>query len=88
MERVDLLLKGSDLPLGQLDRVGAGDEAERGLLQVSDADQRPGELGGIAALLAVPGVPELDLLGSALSVVRDGGLGVRRRLLGEKLCAE
>ena len=39
------------------DRVGAGDEAQRGLLQVGDGHQRPRELGGVAALFAVLGLP-------------------------------
>ena len=70
------------------DRVGAGDEAERRLLLLGDGQQRLGELGRVAGLLAVLALPELALGGVALGVVLDGRRGVVRRLLGEQLGAE
>ena len=63
---VDLLLAFGELVLGLRERVGAGDEPERRLLLVGDGQQRLGELGGVAALLAVHAVPELALGGVAL----------------------
>ena len=39
------------------DRVGAGGEAQRRLVLGGEVDQRVGELGGIAALLAVHALP-------------------------------
>src|SRR3954463_14469411 len=85
---VDLLLAFGELLLGLRERVGAGDEAERRLLFVGDDQERPGELGGVAALLAVHALPELALRGVALGVVLDRRGGVVRRLLGEQLGTE
>src|SRR3990170_4205865 len=56
---VDLLLAFGELLLGLRERVGAGDEPERRLLLVGGGQQRLGELGGVAALLAVHALPEL-----------------------------
>ena len=70
-ERVDLRLELGDLLLGQRDCVGAGDEAARRLLLVGDGQQRLGELGRVAGLLAVLALPELALGGVALGVVVD-----------------
>ena len=50
--------------------------------------QRLGELGRVAALLAVHALPELALGGVALGVVLDRRRGVVRRLLREQLGAE
>ena len=85
---VDLLLERGDLLLGRGDGVGAGDEAPRRLLLVGDRQQRLGELGRVADLLAVLALPELELRGVALGVVLDRRRGVVRRLLREELGAE
>src|SRR6185295_14630270 len=58
--------------LGGGNGVGAGDEAARRRLLAGDHDERPRELGRVAGLPAVLGLPELELLRSALVVVRDG----------------
>src|SRR5215212_3462745 len=78
---VGLLLDGGD-------RVGAGREAQRRLLLTREPDQRLGELGGVASLLAVHAVPDGYGLLGALGVVLDRGLGVVRRLRREQLGAE
>ena len=64
-----LLLDGGD-------GVGAGDEAQRRLVLAGELDQGVGELGGVAALLAVHALPGGDGLLGALGVVVDRGLGV------------
>src|SRR6185436_4968351 len=87
-KRVDLLLERGDHLLGRGDGISAGDEAQRGPLLVGDREERLGELGGVAALLAILGAPERELLRSALVVVPDGRFGVVRRLLREELRAE
>src|SRR3954469_24192921 len=85
---VDLLLALSELLLGLRDGVGAADEAEWRLLQLGDGDERLGELGRIAALLAVHALPELALRGVALGVVLDRRRRVVRRRLREQLGAK
>ena len=55
---------------------------------LGELDQRLGELGGVAALLAVHALPGGDGLLGALGVVVDRGLGVLRRLRREQLGAE
>jgi len=87
-EGVDLLLERGDLLLGRLDRVGAGDEPERRPLLIGDGQQRLGELGRVALLLAVLALPELALGGTAVGVVGHGRRGVVGRLLGEQLGTE
>src|SRR5436190_223393 len=84
MVRID---SASLLP-GRGDRVGSGDEAARRLLLVGDRQERLGELGRVAQLLAVLALPELMLGGVSLGVVGDGRRGVVRRFLGEQLGAE
>ena len=86
--RVDLRLQIGDLLLGGGDGIGAGDEAARRRLLAGDRDERSRELGRVAGLPAVLGFPVLDQRPSALVVVRDGRLGVVRRLLREELGAE
>src|SRR5689334_13937666 len=75
---VGLLLEGGD-------GVGAGRPAQRRLVGVGKPDQRAGELGGVAALLAAHGLPGGDGLPGALGVVVDRGLGVAGGVLGEQL---
>src|SRR3954451_13683341 len=58
-ERVDLLLALGELLLCERDCVGAGDEAKRRLVQLGDRQHGLGELGRVAALLAVHALPEL-----------------------------
>src|SRR4051794_24075912 len=65
---VDLLLAFGELLLGLRDRIGAGDEPERRLCLVRDGQERVGELGRVANLVAVHAVPELVLRGVALDV--------------------
>ena len=69
---VDLLLQDLDLLLGGADGIGARDEAAGQLFLARERDQRLSELGRIAGLLAVLGVPERQLLLPALAVVVDG----------------
>src|SRR5829696_8159092 len=85
---VDLLLALGELLFGLRDGVGAADEAKRRLPQLGDGDERLGELGRVAALLAVHALPELALGGVALGVVLDRRGRVVRRLLREQLGAE
>ena len=85
---VDLLLQLLHLLLGYGDGVSAGDEAARRRLLARDHDERLGELGRVARLLTVLGLIPCLSGGVALGVVRDGRLGVGRRLLSEKLGAE
>jgi hypothetical protein len=40
--RLDLLLEGRDLLLGEADGIGAGDEAARRRILAGDPEQRPG----------------------------------------------
>src|SRR4051812_14248094 len=68
----------SCLLLDRLHRVDAGDEAQRWLVLTGELDQRVGELGRVAALLAVHALPSSDGQRGAFGVVRDGG----RRVLG------
>src|SRR6266851_4647621 len=85
---VDLCLQIGDHLLRSGHGIGAGDETARRRLLARNDDERSRELGRVAGLLAILGFPELELLRSALVVVRDGRLGVVRRLLGEELSAE
>src|SRR6187551_1079689 len=77
---------GEEVPrllLDSCDRVGAGGEAQRRLLLTCELDQGVGELGGVAALLAVHALPGSDRLLGPLGIVLDRGLGVFRRLRSE-----
>src|SRR5205807_9058961 len=87
-ERLDLRLQLGDLLLRGRNGIGAGDEAARRWLLARNGDERSRELRRVAGLLAILGLPELELFRSALVVVRDGRLGVVRRLFSEKLRAE
>lgn len=71
MVGVDLRLEIDDLLLGESDDIGAGDEAARWLLLARDPEQRLGELGRVAGLLAVLRLPPLQLPCPALGVVFD-----------------
>ena len=66
---LDLLLEVGHLLLGEGDSVRAGDEPTRRLLILRDPNERLRELGRIARLLAVLGLPPLELLSGALGVV-------------------
>src|ERR1700730_5490008 len=87
-ERLDLRLQLGDLLLRGGNGIGAGDEAARLWLLARDGRERSRELRGVAGLLAILRLPELELLRSAFIVVRDGRLGVVRRLLSKVLRAE
>jgi len=85
---VDLRLQiGDDLLCGG-DGIGARNKPARRWLLADDDDQRACELRRIARLLAILGFPKFELLRSTLVVIVDGRLGVVRRLLRQKLCAE
>src|SRR5438874_9590572 len=86
--RVDLPLQLRDLLLRGGNGIGAGDEAAWRRLLARDGHERSRELRRVAGLLAILRLPELELLRSAFVVVRDGWLGVVRRLLSEELGAE
>src|SRR3954470_9981384 len=73
---------------GRPQRVCARNPAPRGLVLVGDRDQRLGELGGVAGLLAVPPFPRGNALLRALRVVVDRQLGPGARFGVEKLGAE
>ena len=85
---VDLRLEIGDFLLGGGDSIGAGDEAARRLCFARDRDQRLGEPGRVARLLAVLGLPPLLLRRCARRVILDRRLSVGRRLLREELRAE
>src|SRR3954454_19338135 len=87
-EGVDLLPAFGELLLGLRERVGAADEPERRLLELGDRQQRLGELGRVAALLAVHALPERALGGVALGVVLDRRRSVVRGLLREQFGAK
>ena len=59
--RLDLRLQIGDLLLGGSDGVGTGDEAARRRILTGDRDERLREPGRIAGLLAVLGLPKLEL---------------------------
>ena len=65
------------LLLGNADCIGTGDEAARRLLLAGNGQQRLGEPGGVAALLAVLSLPRRLRLRRAGRVVFDGRATVR-----------
>src|SRR2546430_17737311 len=72
---VDLRLEIGHVLLGEGDGIGAGDEAARRRLLAGDRDQRPRELGRVAALPAALCLPPLLLLRRAVRVALDGRRG-------------
>jgi hypothetical protein len=74
---VGALLQLGRLRLGDADHVGAGDEAARRRFTVGQVDEGSSELGRVAELLPVLGLPPLELLRVALGVVLDRRLRVR-----------
>ena len=69
-------------------RVGAGGESQRRLVLGGEVDQRVGELGRVAALLAVHALPGGDGLLGRLGIIGDRGFGVLRRLRCQHFGAE
>ena len=63
---INLRLEIRDLLLRSTDCVGTGDEAARRRLLARDGDERSRELGRVAGLLAVLGLPERELRRSPL----------------------
>src|SRR3982751_5552456 len=84
--RVSLVEERVTLALEGFNGIGTGGEANRWLVQGGQLDQGPGELGGVASLLAVHALPTLDSRHGALGVVLDRGLrvlgGLRRKQFG------
>src|SRR5437016_2606129 len=74
------------LPAGE--GIGAGDEAARRRLLVSDPDERSRELGRIAGLPPVLRLPPLELLRPAVGIVLNRPVGKGHRLFCEELGAE
>jgi hypothetical protein len=83
--RIDLREQVVGFLPDRLDRVGAGNPAQRRLLLVDDGDQSLCELRGVAALLSADGLLGGPSLGGALGVVVDRQLGVDCGLLFEQL---
>jgi hypothetical protein len=83
--RVGLSLEQFGPVLEGGDRVGAAGEAQRRFVLSGKLDQRVGEFGGVAALLAVHTLPCGDGLLGPIGVVGDRGSGVLRRLRCEQL---
>src|SRR5438093_10013933 len=81
---IDLREQVVGLLLDGLDRVRAGNPAQRRLLLADDGDKSLRELHGIAALLAAHRLPGGPGLGGALGVVVDRQVGVGRGLLFEQ----
>ncbi len=85
---LDVRLEIGDLLLRSRDRVGAGEEAPWWRILARDGEQRLRELRRVASLLAVRPLPPGHERRAKLGVIRDGLLGLVRRLLREELRAE
>src|SRR4051812_43717847 len=86
--RVDLREQEAGLLLDTLDGVLAGDPAQRRIVVVAELDERSGELGRVASLLAVHRAPRWDRLRCALGLVVDQHLGERGGLGLQQLGAK
>jgi hypothetical protein len=72
------------LDLERLYSVGAGSKAGRRLLERDELDEGVGELGGVATLRPIHGLPCGNDLPGSLGVVVNAGLSVGRRVVGEQ----